>query len=122
MGRSSWRGLSHRDELLRAFRIGPEDLAANRANRMGPGQLQRLRRNIRINVLAVTPVQAGLLVLVALAPRRPLLLYLAVGAVLAALVAMEFTWVRSIRRAIRAGVVHCLAGPVTVHSAGVAPG
>jgi len=122
MGRSSWRGMSHHDELLQAFHIGPEDVAANHANRLGPGQLRRLRRNIWVNVLAVSPVQIGLLVLVALAPRRSLAaslwLYLGVAVILAALVAVEYTWVRNIRRVIRAGVVHCLAGPVTVHSAG----
>ena len=104
--------------LLRAFRIGPDDLAANRVGRVGPGQLRRLRRNVWVNILAAAPVEAGLLVLAALAPRQSPWLYVGVGAVLAALVAVEFTWVRNIRRVIRAGIVHCLAGPVTVHSAG----
>ena len=110
--------MSHGEELLRAFRIGPDDLRANRLNRLGPGQLRRLRRNIWVNVLAATPVQLGLIAIVVFVPRRPLFLYLVIGALVLALAAVEYDWVRKIRRVIRAGVVSCLSGPVTVHSAG----
>jgi hypothetical protein len=110
--------MSHAEELLRAFRIGPEDLQANRANVLGTRQLKRLRRNIWVNVLAVTPVQLGLIAIVVFVPRRPFFLYAVIGAFLLALVAMEFDWVRKIRRVVRSGVVFCAAGPVTVHSAG----
>jgi hypothetical protein len=113
----TWRGLSHRDELLRAFRIGPEDVAANHAGRLGPGQVRRMRRNIWFNVLAAA-LQAGVVALAVFDPRKSLFLYGFCAAVFAALLAMEFAWVRVIRRAIRAGVVQCLAGPVTVQSAG----
>lgn len=112
----AWRELSHSEELLRAFRVGPDDLAANRAGRLGPAQVRRLRRNIWINMLAITPFQLGLLVAVPLAPRRPVVLFVMVGLLLAALLAMEVAWVRWIVRALRANVVICLAGPVAVHA------
>jgi hypothetical protein len=81
----SWQGLSHRDELLRAFRIGPADIEANRLDRLGPGQVRRLRRNIWLNVLTITPFQLALIAFIALGARIP------------------------------AGVVRSLVGPVTVH-------
>src|SRR3954447_9860977 len=74
MPKSSWRDLSHRDELLRAFRIGPEDILANRRGVLGPGQLRRLRHNIWWNLLAVGILEAAavtvLLVLLVAAPNR----------------------------------------------------
>jgi hypothetical protein len=109
---------SHGEELLRAFRIGPEDLAANRAGRLGPGQVRRLRRNITINILAVVPFQAALVALAVFVPRKTVFLYAVTGVLLAALIALEADWVRKIWRTIRDGVVRCLAGPVTVQSAG----
>jgi hypothetical protein len=126
----SWQGLSHRDELLRAFRIGPEDIEANRQGRLGPGQIRRLRRNILVNVLTITPFQLALIAFIALGARIPgvgteaararshtssVFLYLFALVLLAGLVAMEVAWVRAIRRSLRAGIVRGLAGPVTVH-------
>jgi hypothetical protein len=131
-----WRsrqGPSHRDELLRAFRIGPADVGANRQGRLGPGQIRRMRRNIWVNVLAITPFQLPLIAFIALGARIPgvgneaarvrslaatVFLYVIATVLLAGLVAIEVSWVRGIWRAIRAGVVRGLAGPVTVHSGG----
>jgi hypothetical protein len=126
----AWRGLSHRDELLRAFRIGPTDIEANRENRLGPGQIRRLRRNLWLNVLTVTPFQLALVAFIALGARIPgvgseaartrslaasVFVYLIALLLLAGLVAMEVSWVRGIWRSLRAGVVRGLSGPVTVH-------
>jgi len=111
--------VSHRAELLRAFRIGPEDLAANRENRLGSGQVRRLRRNIWISVLAVaTPVQLAIVVIAALTASSSAVSY-AVWAVLFGLwTLLEVVWVRDIGRVLRDGTVKCLQGPVTVHSGG----
>lgn len=108
--------LSHREELLRAFRIGPEDIAANRDNRLGPGQIRRLRRNIWINTLAVSPFMGAILAFAVFSPRKGPFLYVFCGVLLAPLVVMLVAWTRGIRRSIQSGVVHCLAGPVTVQS------
>ena len=106
--------MTHREELLRAFRIGPQDIAANRAGRLGPGQIRRLRRNIWINILAVTPLIGVVLLGAVLLPHRGLLQYVLFALVIALFVAMLWSWIRGIRRSLRAGVVECLSGPVTV--------
>jgi hypothetical protein len=105
--------VSHSDELLRAFRIGPADLEANRANRLGPGQIERLRRNIWLNVLVVLPMQIGLLAFIILAHPAPGA-YVVGGGMLVLLTAAEVGWVVRIRRAIREGDVRCLRGRIKV--------
>jgi len=106
--------VTHREELLRAFRIGPPDIAANQAGRLGPGQIRRLRRNIWINILAVTPLIGVVLAGAVLLPHRGILQYLIFALVIALFVAMLWYWINTIHRALRAGVVECLSGPVTV--------
>jgi len=108
--------VSHREELLRAYRIGPQDLAANRAGRLGPGQIRRLRRNIWVNTLAVTPLIAVVVLLAVLLPRRGIIAYAIFALVIGLLLAMLWSWVRGIRRSLQAGVVECLTGPVTITS------
>jgi hypothetical protein len=108
--------VNHREELLRAYRIGPQDIAANRDGRLGPGQIRRLRRNIWINALAVTPLILAVVLLAVLLPRRGIIAYAVFALVIWLFVLMLWSWVRGIRRSLRAGVVECLAGPVTVTS------
>jgi hypothetical protein len=99
--------------LLRAFRIRPADLEANRANRLGPGQIERLRRNIWLNVLVVLPLQIGLLVFIVLAHPAPGA-YVVGGGLLVLLTVAEVGWIVRIRRTIREGAVRCLRGRVKV--------
>ena len=106
--------MNHREELLRAYRIGPQDIAANRAGRLGPGQIRRLRRNIWINTLAVMPLILAVVLLAVLLPRRGIIQYVVFALVIGLFVLMLWSWVRGIRRSLRAGVVECLTGPVTV--------
>jgi hypothetical protein len=105
--------VSNREELLHAFRVKPADLEANRAGRLGPGQVERLRRNIWINVLVVLPMQLLLIAFVVFARPATLGLILA-GVLFALLTIAELSWVRRIRRVIREGTVRGLRGRVTL--------
>jgi hypothetical protein len=113
--RPTW--LTHRvstaEELLQAFRIGPQDLAANRANRLGEGQIERLRRNLWTNVIVVLPLQVALVAIVVFG-RPSAFGYIVVGGVFAVLTLAEVSWALRVRRAIRAGTVRCLRGRVAV--------
>jgi hypothetical protein len=111
-------GSSPRDELLRAFRIGPEDLEANRRNVLGPRQVRRMSRNIWFNVAVATLIQVALLMVVLLAPGSQFISYAVIGVLVAAVAALEVVWVGRIRRAIRAGAVQSWVGPVLVQSGG----
>jgi hypothetical protein len=110
------RARTHREELLRAFRIGPEDIEANRAGRLGAGQIRRLRRNIWINTLAVSPLIGAVVLGAVLLPRRGSLQYIVFALVIGLFVLMLWSWIRGIRRSLRAGIVECLTGPATVTS------
>jgi hypothetical protein len=107
---------SHRDELLRVFGIGAEDLAANRAGRLGARQVERLRRSVWWNVGGVAVIVAGLVAVLAFVASRPLVWfqYAIVGALALAVVAAGYVWIRGTLRAVRAGIVECLAGPVHI--------
>lgn len=107
---------SHREELLTAFRIGPEDIEANRTGSLGPNQIRRLRRNLWINAAAGLTLAAPVIALALLSPHKTIWLYLICALLLALLVLMEASWARGIRRALKDGTVRCLTGPVTVQS------
>ena len=91
------------DELLTAFGIGPADLAANRAGRLGPVQLRRV-------LLGAAP---GLVLAILLAVVPVFVLpfgvaFTILGAIWAGLI------VRSLLAARRDGTVACLSGTVSV--------
>jgi hypothetical protein len=105
--------VSHDDQLLRAFRVGPADLAANRANRLGPGQIERLRRNVWLNVLVVLPFQVALLAFVIIGhPATGA--YVVGGGLFVLLTMAELGWAWKVRRAIGEGTVRSLRGQVRV--------
>jgi hypothetical protein len=107
---------AHRAELLCAFRIGPDDLAANRDGRLGAGQRRRIRRQqwaTSALTLAGLAVLAGILWLVAARPFNAAQLT-AAGLVAAGLLAAGLAYVRRLRRATASGVVVCHVGPVRV--------
>jgi hypothetical protein len=109
-------GVSHQDELLIVFHIGPEDLAANRAGRLGPSQVTRLRRSVWWNVAGALLLVAALLLILAFVAHRPFTVIQYVLAVLlvGAALALGFFVARGLRRAVAAGVVERLTGPVSV--------
>ncbi|ACU75471.1 hypothetical protein Caci_6625 [Catenulispora acidiphila DSM 44928] len=113
---------AHRAELLRAFRIGPDDLAANRGGRLGGRQLARIRRQewaTAALVLAGLAVLAGILWSVAARPFNAAQLITA-GLVAAGLLAAGVAHIRRLRRATAEGEgereseVACHVGPVKV--------
>jgi hypothetical protein len=112
----TWEGVSHSEELIRVFHLGPEDLARNRAGRLGPNQVRRLRRAVWWNLGAAALIVLGLLAIFGLVAERPYgwTQYLVVSLMVAAGIALGFFTARSLRRAVAAGVVECRTGPVSV--------
>jgi len=102
-------GVSNNEALLRAFRVEPTDLEANRSGRLGPAQIERLRRSIWFNVLVVLPVQLVLVAFVLFAGPSAVGHILA-GVLFALLTIAELSWARRIQRVISEGTVRCLRG------------
>jgi hypothetical protein len=111
---------AHRRELLAAFRIGPEDLAANRAGRLGPRQTVRLRRSVLTTLLLTAALLAGLVLILAFVATGPFtpLRWTVIGLAAAGLVAAGVHSSRGLVAAVRAGVVERIDGPVTVRMRG----
>lgn len=109
-------GVSHRDELLIVFHIGPEDLAANRAGRLGPSQITRLRRSVWWNIAGALLLVAVLLLILGFVAHRPFnwIQYVLAVVLTVAALALGFFVARGLRRAVAAGVVERLTGPVSV--------
>jgi len=99
--------------LLSAFRIDPDDLAANRDGRLGTNQVGRLRRNVWLNALVVLPLQVAL-VLIAVLADPSAVGYAVIGGLFVLLTAAEISWAVRIRRALRDGRVQALRGPVKI--------
>ena len=104
-------------ELLAAFHIGPDDLAANRAGHLGAAQRARMRRGIVTNMLlaiGLVVVLGGLILLTADRPiqwwRWVLIVVLA-----AACLAVGVFQSRNLSRAVDAGVIEIHHGPVRLH-------
>jgi hypothetical protein len=100
-----------RDDLLKAFGVGPEDLAANRSGRLGPHQRRTLERQV---VVRTATAVAALTVPLALALLGPLWTRVA-GVALVTLVALGLVVraERLLNAARQPGVVSQLSGPVT---------
>ena len=112
--------MDHREELLRAFGIGPEDLELNRTGRLGQAQMRNLRRSGYANIASSLVIGAGLAAIlywIATKPLAPVQWILAtllfVGALAAGVVHFRRT-----RAAAAEGAVQCLTGPVQVRSRG----
>ena len=111
---------AQRDELLKVFHCGLDELEANRAGRLGAGQAHRLIRSGNLNVVAALVLGAGLAAIlfgVAKKPLVPVQWLLSSGLFLAAL-AVGIHYARQTRAAAAAGIVECLAGPVQVQLRG----
>jgi hypothetical protein len=110
----------HRLELLRVFKNTPADLDANRLGRLGPGQLRRLRRSAANSVLIMVAVAVAFIVIILLVGTRPIAPWRWGLIAVVALGGLALGVQRSgeLRRALRAGTVADLTGPVRVRMQG----
>lgn len=114
--------IAHRDELLRVFHAGLDDLEANRAGRLGTGQARRLIRSGNVNLLAAGGVGVGLAAIlygVATKPLHPIQWILSAGLFAATLI-VGIRYARQTRAAVADGRVECLTGPAQVRMRGKA--
>jgi hypothetical protein len=104
------------DQILKAFGIEAEDVGANRNGVLTARQVKALRRYAWSNVSAALVLVALLLAALYFVADKPLqwIQYTLAGLCVAALAAICAYAFRGARASKRAGVVQCLAGPVTV--------
>ncbi len=108
--------MSNHDQLLTAFHTTSDDLLANRAGRLGPGQARRVRSNAWANVFGFEVFVACLIALVYVETTGAVEVSQHVVAGILALVGV-LLFVGLTRKpfaATRAATVECLAGPVTL--------
>ena len=108
------------EKLSGAFGIGPDDIAANRAGRLGPRQAHNLKRSGYNNVILAF-VAGGILLAILLGvankPLKPAQ-WITAGLLFAALLATGVYHFRKTHAAAAAGVVERLSGVVEVISRG----
>ncbi|MFN8442444.1 MAG: hypothetical protein U0175_16835 [Caldilineaceae bacterium] len=108
--------MNHRDELLQAFRILPEDLEANRAGKLGTTQQRSLLRSGTLNIMAAF-LLGGLLVAILYAvAERPLtpIQWILGGVMIVALLVIGIRYFIQTRMAVTKARVECMVGPVRV--------
>lgn len=108
--------MNHRDELLQAFRILPEDLDANRIGKLGATQQRSLLRSGTLNVIAAF-LLGGLLVAILYAvAERPLtpVQWLLGGAMVVALLVIGVRYFFQTRMAVTKARVEYVDGTVRV--------
>jgi hypothetical protein len=108
--------VDHRQELLNAFHIGPDDLAANRAGVLGAAQKHRLRRGAYWNLaggLLLGGLMLAIMYLVVDKPLAPVQWIVGGGLAAAGLAVGVHQFVRLNQAADRA-VVECVSGPARV--------
>ena len=111
---------SHREELLRAFGIQPEDLEANHAGRLGLVQGRRLLRSGTSNLAGaflIGVLLAAILYGVAAKPLAPIQWILGIVLFIVVLI-VGIRYFRQTRAAVVEGRVESLVGQVHVHSHG----
>ncbi len=102
-------------ELAAAFHASPDDIAANRAGRLGPTQTARLRRSARWNVVGGALIAGVLLLIMLTVADRPWTWAQVVLAVLlgGGGLALGLFTARTLLRSASGGVVERHSGPVT---------
>ena len=108
------------EDLLGAFGIGADDLAANRGGRLGPKQAHNLRRSGYNNVILAFVAGAVLFAIVAAVANKPIkpVQWITAGLLFAALLATGVYHFRRTHAAAVAGVVERISGVVQVISRG----
>jgi hypothetical protein len=114
--------MNNDEELMRAFRIGSEDLEANRQGRLGPGQRRSLLKSGNWNVAGaffIGLLLGAILYGVAAKPLAPVQWILCI-LLFAAALAVGIRYFRRTRAAAAEGRVESVVGPVQVASRGTA--
>ena len=112
--------MDHREELLRVFHLGPEDLEANRSGTLSARQGRQLVQSGIRNVLAsvvIGALLAAILYFIASKPLKPVQ-FIVAGILFAAALLVGIRDLRRTRAAAAAGRVECLTGPIEVQSRG----
>jgi hypothetical protein len=112
--------IPHRDELVRLFGIGAEDLDANRAGRLGERQRRRILASGMRNLAAALVIGLVVVAILLFVANRPLKAAQVVtaGVLVAAAMAAGAYDVRRTRAAAADGRVETLIGEITVRSRG----
>ena len=107
---------AHRLELLRTFKNSAADLDANRAGRIGPDQVWRLRRGAVNSMLLMVAMVAGFAAIIIFVAARPITVWRwgLIAVVGVAGLAVGVHRGGQLRHALRDGRVECMAGPVRV--------
>ncbi len=108
--------MNHLEELLQAFRISPEDLAANRAGQLGEVQRRKLLWSGTVNVLAACFLGCLLIAIMYAVAERPLapIQWILGSVMLAAVLILGIYYFRQTRAAVAAGRVECVRGVIRV--------
>ncbi|MFN8490690.1 MAG: hypothetical protein U0350_24075 [Caldilineaceae bacterium] len=108
--------MNHRDELLQAFRIAPEDLVANRAGRLGESQRRKLLWSGTVNVVAACFLGFLLIVILYAVAERPLapIQWILGSGLLAAVLIIGLYYFWQTRTAVADGRVECVQGAIRV--------
>jgi len=112
--------MGHRDELLKLYHIGVEDLEANRTGRLSNRQAQYLRQNgIRSVILTIIiiGVLAAVLFGVATKPLAPIQ-WILTGILAALVFAIGYNDYSKLRLAAADPRVECLTGPARIQRRG----
>ena len=112
--------MTDREQLLKAFGLGPEDLDASRTGRLGPGQVRRLRKSGQADVFSALALGAGLAVILLFVVHKPLApaQWITASVLFLIVLAVGLNHARKMRDAVADGRVECLTGLVEVRSRG----
>ena len=112
--------MAARDELLRAFHIGPQDLEANHAGALGPRQARRLMASGYWDLASALIIGVLLLAILQFVAQKPLkpVQWILSGALFLAALLVGIHYFRKVRAAVADGKVECLSGTVETQSHG----
>lgn len=112
--------MSHRDDILGLFHLGPDDLDANRQGALSQRQARALAQSGVRNLLGALLIGLALAVIVYAVANKPLVpvQWILASLLAAAVLAVGAVDYRRTRLAARDGRVECLSGPIRLQSQG----
>jgi len=108
--------MNHRDELLQAFRIATEDLAANRVGRLGMSQRRKLLWSGTLNVAVACLFGCLIIAILYAVAERPLapIQWILGSAMVAGVLLIGIYYFRQTRTAVAEDRVECVRGVIRV--------